>query len=87
MMHEQEAETVIRDAGYSILGTLRLPDAAWWDHYYTPLSRRLEILKQQYERDQEVQALISSAEEEMQIFRTHSREYGYSFFITRYRGR
>lgn len=83
MVHEQEAETVIRDYGYSIRGTLRFPDAAWWDQYYTPLSRRLEILKQQYKNDQEVQARISSAGEEMQIFRTYSREYGYSFFVTR----
>jgi SAM-dependent methyltransferase len=83
MIHEEEAESVIRDAGYSILGRLRLPDAAWWDHYYTPLSVRLDILKQQYNHDQEVQAFISSLEKEIQIFSNHSREYGYSFFIIR----
>jgi ubiquinone/menaquinone biosynthesis C-methylase UbiE len=81
MMHEQEAQAVIRDAGYSILGTLRLPDAAWWDQYYIPLFRNLEILKPRYKNDEEVQALISSVEEEIQMFRDHSREYGYSFFI------
>lgn len=81
MMHEQEAQAVIRDAGYSILGTLRLPDATWWDQYYIPLSRHLGILKPRYKDDEEVQALLSSMEEEIQIFRDHSREYGYSFFI------
>jgi SAM-dependent methyltransferase len=83
MMHEQEAIAVIRDSGYSLLGTLRLPDAAWWDHYYTPLSRKLEILSQQYTDDQEVQALLSSFAEEIDLFREHSREYGYSFFVMR----
>ena len=81
MMHEQEARTVIRDAGYSILGTLRLPDATWWDDYYIPLSRNLKDLKHQYRNDQEVQALLRSMEEEIQIFRRYSAEYGYSFFV------
>jgi ubiquinone/menaquinone biosynthesis C-methylase UbiE len=83
MMHEQEAMTLIRDAGYSILGTFRLPDTAWWDQYYLPLLRKLEILGQQYQDDQEVQALLSSMAEEIDIFRNHSREYGYSFFVIR----
>jgi hypothetical protein len=83
MVHEEDVQGMIRDAGYTILDTLRFPDAAWWDHYYVPLSRRLEILKQQYHHDQDVQALLTSVGEEREVFRTHSQEYGYSFFITR----
>jgi ubiquinone/menaquinone biosynthesis C-methylase UbiE len=86
MVHEEDARRMIRDAGYSILATLRLPDAAWWDHYYIPLSRRLEILRAQYPDDQEVQALLASFEEEIEVFRIHSREYGYSFFVARNEG-
>jgi hypothetical protein len=47
------------------------------------LSGRLDLLKQQYNDDQDVQAFISSLEKEIHIFRNHSREYGYSFFIIR----
>lgn len=83
ILHERDAEALIREAGYSILDTLRLPDSAWWEHYYTPLSRRVETLKQQYGDDQDVQALLGSIEKEIQMFRTYSREYGYSFFIIR----
>jgi len=83
MVHEEDARRMIRDAGYSIRATLRLPDAAWWDPYYIPLSRRLEILKEQYRDDHEVQALLASFEEEIEVFRTHSREYGYSLFVAR----
>jgi len=83
MVHEEDAQRMIRDAGYSILDTIRLPDAAWWDHYYIPLSRRLEVLKKQYPDDREVQALLASLEVEIEVFRNHSREYGYSFFIAR----
>ena len=83
MVHEEEAQQMIRDAGYTILDTFRLPDAAWWDHFYTPLSRRVELLKEQYPDDREKQALLASIDEEIEIFRTHSREYGYSFFVAR----
>ncbi len=83
MVHEEDARQMARDAGYSILATFRLPDAAWWDNYYTPLSRRLEILKEQYPDDQEVQTLLASINEEIEVFRTHSPEYGYSFIIAR----
>lgn len=83
MVHEEEAQRIIRDAGYSILDTRRLPDAAWWDHYYTPLSRRVDGLKREHPTDQDVQALLGSLEKEIDVFRAHSREYGYSFFIIR----
>ncbi|MEI6840095.1 MAG: class I SAM-dependent methyltransferase [Methanomicrobiales archaeon] len=83
MIHEQDATTLIGEAGYTVLDILRLPDAAWWDHYYTPLSLKLEILIQQYKGDQEVLDLLNSFVQEIQVFRNHSKEYGYSFFIIR----
>jgi len=86
MVHEEEARGMIRDTGYTILDTFRLPDAAWREHFYIPLSRRLEILKEQYLDDQEKQALFASLDEEIEVFRTHSQEYGYSFFVTRKEG-
>jgi len=86
ILHERDAEALIRDAGYSILDTLRLPDASWWKNYYTPLSRRVETMKQQYRDDQDVQAVLGSIEKEIRMFRDHSREYGYSFFIIRKQG-
>lgn len=83
MVHEGEAQRMIRDAGYSILNSLQLPDAAWWDYYYIPLSRRLDVLKKEYSADQEVQALLGTLDKEIEVFRMHSCEYGYSFFIAR----
>jgi ubiquinone/menaquinone biosynthesis C-methylase UbiE len=83
ILHEREAGTLIMEAGYSILGTLRLPDSAWWENYYTPLSQRVESLKQQYRDDQDVQALLVTIEKEIRMFRTYSHEYGYSFFVVR----
>ncbi len=86
IMHEREAATLIREAGFEILDTLRLPDSAWWDTYYNPLSRRVETLKQHHRDDQDVLALLGSIEKEIRMFRTYSHEYGYSFFVFRSRG-
>jgi ubiquinone/menaquinone biosynthesis C-methylase UbiE len=83
MVHDEEAGKMFQDAGYTILDTFRLPDTAWEDQFYIPLSRRLELLKAQYPGDQEKQALLASFEEEIAVFREYSQEYGYSFFIAR----
>ena len=80
MVHEEAGRDMIRDAGYSVLDMLRLPDAAWWNDYYNPLSRTQASLKTQYPGDQEKQALFGSIEEEIEMFRHHSAEYGHSFF-------
>ena len=83
MVHEEDAEEMVRDAGYTLLDTFRLPDSAWWDDYYIPMSRRLEVLKEQHAGDEEAQALLASFEEEIDMFRRYSSEYGYSFFVAR----
>lgn len=83
IVHEEEGQRMIRDAGYLLLDTIRLPDSAWWDPYYIPLARRVGELKRRYQDDHEVQTLLASFDEEIDMFRTHSREYGYSFFVAR----
>ncbi|HEU17615.1 MAG TPA: class I SAM-dependent methyltransferase [Methanolinea sp.] len=83
MVHEEEAEKMVRDAGYTLLDSFRLPDSAWWDDYYIPMSRRLEVLKEQHAGDEDAQALLASMDEEIEMFRRHSAEYGYSFFVAR----
>ena len=40
MMHEEDVKTIIGKSGYSVLDIIRLPDAAWWDYYYNPFSRK-----------------------------------------------
>jgi len=86
LLHEREAETAILAAGYTLLGTFRLPDAAWWDQYYRPLQRKLEGMKREYEGNADVQKLVPAMENEIALFRNHSCEYGYSFFIMKKRG-
>lgn len=81
MMTETEIEAAIREIGYSILGSFRLPDEGWWDHYYTPLARNLPALKETFAGNADAQMIIRGLEQEMEMHRTYSHEYGYTFFV------
>jgi len=86
MPSESGTEELIRSAGYSVIGSFRLPDADWWTHYYTPLTDRIELLKEKYADNQDAQFIIQGLEMEMEIRRKYSKEYGYSFFILKSSG-
>jgi len=83
MPSESGTEEMIRSAGYSLIGSFRLPDADWWNQYYSPLMDRIEMLKEKYANNHDAQAIIQGLEREMEIHRKYSKEYGYRFFILR----
>jgi len=76
-----EAEEMIREEGYFLIGSFRLPDTGWWNHYYTPLTDRLVMLRKKYAGNQDAQFIIQGLETEMDIHRKYSQEYGYTYFI------
>jgi len=80
---ENKVRKVIEASGYEVLKTFRLPDAAWWERYYIPLSKKMKCLRKLYEDDPEVQILMDSFDVEIDMFRNYSHEYGYMFFIMR----
>ncbi len=85
MRSEPGTEEVIRDAGYSVVGTFRLPDAGWWDLYYSPLSERIPFLKETHANNSDAQMIIRGLEKEMEMHRKYSNESGYTFFILKNR--
>ncbi len=85
MKSEPDTEEVIRDAGYSIISTFRLPDSGWWDHYYSPLTERIPFLKETHAKNSDAQMIIRGLEKEMEIHRKYSNEYGYTFFVLKNR--
>ena len=68
-----------------MISSFRLPDAGWWDHYYTPLSKKVTGLKERYKDNDEAQTIINGLEMEMEIHRKYSKEYGYTFFVLKNR--
>lgn len=73
----------VRRCGYRPLGHFTLPDAAWWDHYYTPLQAKLPALREKYAGDDAALDLIATTEREIDMRRRFGDCYGYAFFVGR----
>ena len=76
-------ERAVCEAGYGLVGGFTLPDAAWWDDYYTPLEAKLPSLKQKYAGDEEALGVVAMTESEIDMRRRYGRSYGYQFFVCR----
>jgi ubiquinone/menaquinone biosynthesis C-methylase UbiE len=72
---------LIADFGYDVLGHFHLPDAAWWDEYYTPMLKLLPQLRDKYADTPDALAMLDENENEMQMHRKYSAYYGYEFFV------
>src|SRR4030042_712877 len=81
MKSESGNEEIIRSAGYTLISSFRLPDAGWWDHYYSPLSERMTLLKEKHKDNEEALTVIRGLEKEMDIHRKYAKEYGEKFFV------
>ncbi|WP_298866759.1 class I SAM-dependent methyltransferase [uncultured Gimesia sp.] len=85
MTNINSIKNMIESNGYENVSDFTLPDAAWWEDYYTPLADKLPILKQKYAGDEESLAIISMTENEIECRRRFGHSYGYQFFVTRKR--
>jgi len=81
MKSESGIKDLIRAEGYTVTGSFRLPDAGWWDHYYSPLTGRIPMLKEKYANNADAHKIIQELEKEMEVHRKYSKEYGYTFFV------
>jgi hypothetical protein len=70
-----------RAEGYTVIDSFNLPESAWWEDYYTPMLERMKILKVKNSGKAEAEAVYTEAETEVEMFRRHSKSYGYTFFI------
>lgn len=72
---------MIEASGYLPLGHFVIPEHAWWDHYYTPLKDRVEILREKYKGDEEANQLLDATSYEIDLYKNYSDYYGYVFYI------
>jgi len=77
----EENVKIIRDEGYIPVGHFSLPEESWWNNYYNPLNRRIDILSQKYRTAKLFKSLIDAMKLEMYMFKNYSKYYGYVFFI------
>ena len=74
---------MIKSAGYEIKAHFTLPDANWWEHYYTPLEQKLPSLYEKYAGDDEALGVVDMTAREIEMRRRFHEWYGYEFFIAR----
>ncbi|MEI6292389.1 MAG: class I SAM-dependent methyltransferase [Methanomicrobiales archaeon] len=72
---------MVNAAGYTLLSSFSFPASVWWDNYYIPLEKRLDEFERMYTGNDEAMALVEVLRKEIALFRDHSTEYGYQFFL------
>lgn len=80
MRSRQANELTVTEAGYRLLGSFVLPEADWWDDYYTPIDERIAALREERNDDDWVTAL-EAAEEASAIVRSCNGSFGYVFYV------
>ena len=75
-----EVRQMAVDNGYRVIESFKLPDSAWWDDYYTPMLEHIEVLKLKNAAIAEAEAVYAACDLEAEMFRRHSKSYGYVFF-------
>lgn len=76
-----ETEKIIEEAGYTMIDRFRLPASAWWDDYYVHFEKRLDSVEAKFKGNADAESVIEFSRKEIEVFREHSDEYGYVFFI------
>jgi ubiquinone/menaquinone biosynthesis C-methylase UbiE len=74
---------LIAACGFELLGHFHLPNRAWWDDYYTPMSKLLPSLREKYTDSPDALAILDDTDLEMAIHKKYSKYYGYEFFVCR----
>lgn len=81
MLDNEQKRSIIRNCGYSEIGHFVLPESSWWQGYYNPLLKRIEILKKDYAGDSDAQNELDMTLEEMEMYRKYAEYYGYVFYV------
>lgn len=68
--------------GWQAVGHFPLPVEAWED-YYQPLHKRIPEFRKANANDSDAQAVADMMEQEMDMHASHSRSYGYEFYVLR----
>ncbi len=71
--------------GYELLGHFSLPESAWWDLYFGPITLRIPRLRSKYADDSDALTELDEEQEQADLCRRYSRWYGSAFCIMRKR--
>jgi ubiquinone/menaquinone biosynthesis C-methylase UbiE len=78
-----ECRRMIREEGYDIVGSFRLPDEAWSKEYFEPLEIKLPRMEREFADNPDASAVLAATRKEIDLFRRYSEFYGYQAFLLR----
>jgi SAM-dependent methyltransferase len=84
---EDQRREQVKNAGFRLIATYRLPEAGWWENYYVPMLARVAELRTTHATDPAYAAILDSCEHEAEMYRKYKRYYGYTFFVMQNFGR
>lgn len=68
---------------FEVVGHFTLPDAVWWEEFYTPMAARIAELREGDAWPAEAVPVLEMCQAEIDMFREHSDCYAYEFFVSR----
>ena len=68
---------------FRLIDHFPLPDNAWWEDFYTPMTKRIGELRDKYVADSEALAVLDQLAREPEMHRLYSEYYAYEFFVAR----
>ncbi len=72
---------IIENLGYKLVGHFSIPEADWWEGFYTPLLKRTDRLKSVHVNNLEIMELLEQTTYEIDLYRKYAAYYGYEFYI------
>jgi SAM-dependent methyltransferase len=73
----------IEAAGFNVEEHFTLPDADWWDDFYTPMEERIAVLRGSYFDDVEALRVLDQIAAEPEMHRCYAGYYAYEYFVAR----
>ena len=71
------------DCAYEVVDHFILPRSAWWDEYYTPLTRRVARLRPEANTNPVLADVLDETEREIAIYERYGDSFGYVFYLMR----
>ncbi len=79
----EDAVDAVDRCGLDLIGHFTLPDAAWWDDFYTPMEARIVELRRKYAQDAEAREILDRLAQEPEMHRRYADFYAYEFIVAR----
>lgn len=81
MVSVEDNINLIENNDYTLIDSFRLDVSTFWDPYYTPLEKRLIVMREKYADNKEALAMFEEIQLETDLYRKYSDYYGYTFYI------